>query len=285
MGTRAKVNDKQRTRAALAPHVRKAFRDAEEAAMEAMGLDPNAGGDDLGDDDDDGDGHTHIHVHMPGAEGKSAAAADEGDPAALPNPDAPPAGGDVESRIAALEAGQKEILAAIAALAPAAPAAPAPTGDEDPELDDGDKKAMTGDSAALEKTYQSTLALAEVLVPGFRMPTFDAKLPRRKTVDTLCATRRRALDMAYATHDGQTLVNKVHGVADGTQIDLTALDCTEVAGLFKSAAGAKSLLNNRAATGDSSRLPVDPNASRKGTAPTTQRELNAFFAKYYGPQA
>jgi hypothetical protein len=277
---RVKVTTKTvRTRATVAPSIRKAFKDAENAALEAMGIDPDEPD---GDEDQDspagdpGNGDTHIHIHQAGDNPPA-------DPA--PTQDEPGAGGDMETRMAALEASVAKIVQMLSGQAGGA----APVGDAaDPgevDLDNDDpapdtKAVTTVDSAALATSYQETLALAEVLVPGFRMPTFDAAKPRRHTVDTMCAMRRKALSLVYATSAGQQLVNSVAGKTKDAALDLDAMDCKMVAPLFKAAAGAQSLLNNRAATGDAGRLPADP-AKSKNAGPQTLSELNEFNAKYY----
>lgn len=112
-----------------------------------------------------------------------------------------------------------------------------------------EKKPATKDSAALADSYADTLAKAEILVPGFRMPTFDAAAKRKATVDAMCGARRRCLDLAYSTKDGAELVDSVGGTKGN--LDLAKLDCKDVATIFRAASGAKALLNNR--TADSSK--------------------------------
>lgn len=255
-----------RRRAALSERIRKAFRDAEAAALEEF-TDPTGADEDQPGMDDDttgsgGDGHTHIHIHAGAAPAAGEAPAKD----ELPAGGDPAAGGGeadpTEARFAALEQGHEEIKATLAAiLQKMGGQQAAPTGDELPEDDmDGEvdeEAARTNDSAALATGYAKTLELAEILVPGFRMPTFDAKASRKKTVDMMCAARRKALDAVYATAAGKELVDSVAGV---NTLDLAAMDCVGVASLFKSAAGAKRLLNNRGATGDAHKpnLPAAP---------------------------
>lgn len=302
MGTRVKVNDK-RTRVHLLPHVRKAFADAEAAALEAMGLSPDGGDTDpdlAGGDDGGGDGHTHIHLHMGsggGDDGTPAPVKDEVDPGAGGGA----GGGDLESRVAGLEQGMQSIMQVLQEIKDAQGGVQhQPTGDQDPDDDTAggadeddptkvaDGKAKTGDSAALANEYQATLALCEVLVPGFKFPTFDAATPRKKTVDNLCSMRRKALGLAQATNDGAALIAKVHG----SEPDVDALSCTDVAVLFKASAGAKSLINTRAVTDSARTVPpgsafktvgkTGDGAPTKPQPPRTPAELNAFFAKHYG---
>ena len=277
-GRRVEINDA----------IRRAFRDAEAQALEAMGL-PPAEDADPGSPEDGKD--THIHLHM-GGSSTPAATTDE------PEAGAAPAGGDIESRVGALEDGMSQIIDILTEMkanqggvahVPSEdeedPTAAAAAGGEE-DLEDGEgstAKGKTGDSAALHTAFQQTVALAEVLVPGFRVPTFDSKATRKKTVDMMCALRRRALDAVATTDDGQTLIASVSGAQ--TAPDVATLDCATVKSLFVAAAGAKSLLNNRKATGDASRLPENNGAPAKAKAPMTLAEINAFNQKYYADKA
>lgn len=289
----ARRNASGTRRVALAAHIRKAFKDAEAAALEEMtglGSDgPADGGDDLPEDDDDK--HTHVHIHMngEGAPGKPAAAAPTND-----NPDqdpAAPAGGDdpVEARFAALEAGHQQILKQLADLAklvqgggePSAAPAPAQGSQEAGTLmDDEDppppEAGKTTDSAALATSWQELIAQAELLVPGVRTPTFDAKLPRKSTVDNMCKFRRQVLKTLDSQSAGHDLLTAV-----GSTKDLDGMNCAATAALFKAAAGAKRIANNA-------------NATRDRTAPTptpavlparSVADLQKAFDKLYGTQS
>jgi uncharacterized protein len=224
-----------------------------------------------GDEEETG-GDTHIHIHSDGSPAKETTLDQPGD---LPAGDPKPDGSDnpMESRMVALETAVKTLGEGMAKLlaggntTPADPAKPAMDAEMDEEeTNDGElppelkekmeeKKAGTQDSAALQTSYTATLAQAEVLVPGFRMPTFDAKATRKATVDAMCQSRRKVLDVVYATADGQALVNGVSGAGN---LDLASMTCVDVANLFRSAAGAKAMLNNSTATRDSSKLPEAP---------------------------
>jgi len=261
-------------------------------------------------------GGTHIHIHTNGSSG-------QGDPNDLPagampdtttkdEPGAPggdPAagaeGGDVGTRVAALETGMKQLAGTVAEILalvkgggdanpdPDAPPPDAgdPTKDEFPDdlKDKEDKddtkdelpeefkeKQKTGDSAALSRSYQELLSDAEVLVPGFRAPTFDSKAQRAKTVDRMCSLRRKALDAFYMTTPGKQVVDTLTGKTD---IVLEDMACGPLATLFKSAAGATRLVNNRAATGDASKLPVQPEAPKAMTMADVNKANAEFWAK------
>jgi hypothetical protein len=279
MGNRVIVSKGPRTRRVqVADAVRRAFKDAENAAMEAMGIDPGADPDSM--EDDDAGGDTHIHIHG----GGSAGGGDDQVPSVDETPGAA-GGGSVEDRLSAVEGAINEILTLLKG---GQGGDPAPGQDEMPEglkdeLEDDDKSVKTGDSAALNTSYLTTLALAEVLVPGFRMPTFDAKAKRATTVDMMCSARRKALDTVYATGPGAELVNTVSGKGKDATIDIAGMACDKVAILFKAAAGAQSLLNNRATVGDG-KLPREPE-KLASSGPQSLMELNKFYDTYYANAA
>lgn len=156
------------------------------------------------------------------------------------------------------------------------------TGDKDEE-EDAEGKGRTADSAALEVGFRQVLADAEILVPGFSMPTFDAKVKRKITVDSMCATRRRVLDATYATADGKALLNMLTGQQT---LDTVAMDCKQTAVLFRSAAGSKRAINNASSTRDSRGLPYGGQQAGQGgnngsAPPMTIAKLNELNrAKY-----
>lgn len=284
-------------RATISAAVRKTFRDAEAAALEA--LEEGAPVDDAledGNGSTTGESHTHIHIHGPG--GSSAAATDADDPG--PGAGAGGEGGEedpTEKRFKTIETALAGLTEAVNKLAQPAPtAATGDAGEEEEEDDEGKKtddefppkkdgegegKGKTNDSAALETSYKEVLALAEVLVPGFRMPTFDAKANRKATVDSMCAARRKALDITYATVDGKELVESVAG---SKTLDMAAMSCAGIAGLFRSAAGAKKLLNNRLSTGDAGTL-ARPAQGEKKAPVSSIAELNKANREFHQARA
>lgn len=257
---------------------------------------------------DAGENAVHVHIHG-GSAGAAPAPApgnteDDfeggGGGAGAPAAGAPAAGGaSVEERLVNLEKGHAAILAKLDQLlgnkggtgdegGEETPpkegeeeAPPAGNGEEEETRDDeavptgGPAKTM--DSGALATSYQKLIADAEILVPGFRMPTFDAKAVRKKTVDAMCNARRKALDLTYATQDGKQLVDSVANAS--ADLDLMSMDCKQVATLFNSAVGAKKLLNNRMATADAQRM---PNQGSEGEGrPMSNEDLNKLHAEYW----
>lgn len=257
---------------------------------EAIGNDPETGG-------------THIHIHAGGGSGPASPASEPGAMPATtttdnPDPGAAPAGGDIEARMSALEKSVAMILAHIKGGSSQAPAADndpdtpnvdpdEPEGDpeyrtadggddpENPDADDASMATKTGDSAALGRSYEKLLQDAEILVPGFRAPTFDSKSTRAKTVDRMCSIRRRVLHGYAGTEDGAAVLGDR---ADAAVLD--DMDCKSVAATFATAAAAQRVINNRKATGDASKLPVQENEAPKQLSVSDWNKMNAeFWAK------
>lgn len=271
MGTQT-TSGVPRTRREIPEAVRRLFRDAAEALTDNsdLGMDGDGGTTDIPDDSGGGDNHTHIHIHTDGSGGGAAAPVADDTDGLMPDAGGLPdegmdagmdaGGGDLESRVAAIEGTLAQIMQMLQGGGDDA-GAPEPDGDEMPPEsggDDGlptsdepppttkDSRMKTGDSAALSSAYQMLVSDAEILVPGYRFPTFDAAKPRRITLDSMCAQRKRILDHMGATVDGRSVLDNVAG----KDVDVSALGCAEAAVIFKAAAGAKRMMNNQTATRD-----------------------------------
>ncbi len=94
----------------------------------------------------------------------------------------------------------------------------------------GDKARKAKDSAYFADSFQETLALAEILAPGIKLPTYDAKAKPKGTIDALCGLRRRALDTAYANEELKPLIDTVLG---GRTLDTKKLTCGATRNLFR----------------------------------------------------
>lgn len=271
MGTKT-TSGVSRTRREIPEAVRRLFRDAAEALADEqdLGMDGDGGTTDI---PDESSNHTHIHIHTDGSGAAPASPVADDTDGLMPDAGGLPddggmdagGGGDLESRVAAIEGTLEQILQMLQGGGD--DGAPEPDGDELPPDtgDDGDggapdaaddelpsptkdSRMKTGDSAALSTAYQMLVSDAEVLVPGYRFPTFDAAKPRRITLDSMCAQRKRILDHMSSTVDGRALLDNVAG----KDVDVTAMGCADAAVIFKAAAGAKRMINNQAATRDAS---------------------------------
>lgn len=142
------------------------------------------------------------------------------------------------------------------------------------------KDAETRDSAALQTSYTELMSHAEVLVPGFKVPTFDAAATRATTVDRMCTSRKLCLSQ-FATADaaGAAMLKSLNG---GQDLDIVSMDCAAAATLFTQAAGAKAALNNMQATQGAHRtgdaLSGIPAGGKK---PPTIAEINEANRKFW----
>jgi len=88
------------------------------------------------------------------------------------------------------------------------------------KLSDAGVKLYTGDSA------KNIPALAEILAPGTKIPTFDAKTTDAQRALSLCKCQRKALDAAYQTDAGKEAITPFLGghTADFGRLPLAMLN-------------------------------------------------------------
>ena len=237
--------------------------------------------------------HTHIHVHAAGGEGNpDTRTIDDESLQAFMEQNATEHAG-FEQRIAALEAkagagggtgdgeSEEEKAAREAkekAAQDAKDASEAEKATEEELAEEAppatkDKARKAKDSVYLGDSFQDTIAGAEILVPGIRIPTYDAKAAAKDTLEVICTLRRRAIDLAYATSEGQTII---HGLTGGGAPDLPKMSCGQVRTLFRGAVTAKKVANNAIRTGD------DRSGRSSSPAPIrTPAEHNKAMADYW----
>lgn len=91
-----------------------------------------------------------------------------------------------------------------------------------------DKKS-TNDSGAFKDEFQDAKARAEILAPGVKLPTFDSKAVGKKTQDSICVLRRRALRAALDGGNAD-LVKAVTGDSD-----VSKMTCDSAKAFFNAA--------------------------------------------------
>lgn len=96
-------------------------------------------------------------------------------------------------------------------------------------------EAYTGDS--LRKLAER----AEILAPGFRLPTFDAA--KGMTADAAYSCQRKVLDTAYDTEAGRKAIEPFLG---GKTADFASMKADQVAAIFAGAAEVRRTQNNAA---------------------------------------
>ncbi len=165
---------------------------------------------------------------------------------------------DLGARVAKLEAGDT-------------------TGDEDPDADEGDdkedkEKVRTGDSAGLHGEFTDTVARAEILAPGVKLPTFDAKAEKKKTADSLCALRRKAMGIAFKD-DAKKKHFSPFLTTDSP--DFTTMSCDAVKLIFNGASELAKIGNN---SGNATRDTGERQAQTKTIADINKANA-AFWAR------
>lgn len=134
------------------------------------------------------------------------------------------------------------------------------------------------DSALMEDSFQETIAMAEVLSPGVRFPTFTRDAAPVKTLDALCKFRRTTLDLAYATPEGRGVIDEIAG----DKFNLDGMSCGAVRTLFRSAAVAMKAANSASArTGDAGGHRGAQHQEDENFGPRSIAEINALNAKHY----
>lgn len=145
--------------------------------------------------------------------------------------------------------------------------------DEVPEeLREGAAKAK--DSSYLRDSFKDTAALAEILAPGIRIPTFDNAARPGQSFMKICGLRRNALDAAYKDPTTRAMIADLLG---GKPLNTKSMTCDAARTLFRSAAAMKRAANNAAATRTADTVHVD-----KKPAALSLADINKLNAKHYG---
>ena len=156
--------------------------------------------------------------------------------------------------------------------------------DVDPQLEDQmldevpeglrENAAKANDSAYLSHSFRDTVANAEILVPGIRIPTFDQAMKPVKTFKQICGLRRKALDKAYADENKHRIIDDILG---GRPLDTKHMTCDAIRTLFNAAVTVQRQRNN--AVSGSVRT-----ADKVGPQKLTLAELNRRNAERYKNQ-
>ncbi|GAC1042268.1 DUF2213 domain-containing protein [Rhizobium sp. No.120] len=191
--------------------------------------------------DEGGETPQRLVIEVKGAGTEEAPTGDDGEGGGGDDP--------MAACMAAIEAMKTDITGAIADLGARVAKLEAgdPTGDDDPDGDEDDpekdkEKVKTGDSAPLHGEFTDTVARAEILAPGVKLPTFDAKADKQKTADNLCALRRKAMGIAFKD-DGKREHFKPFITTDSP--DFKAMSCDQARLIFNGASELAKLSNNR----------------------------------------
>ncbi|ALD93477.1 hypothetical protein CR3_4295 [Cupriavidus gilardii CR3] len=137
------------------------------------------------------------------------------------------------------------------------------------KLDESDVDLYTGDAAA------SIPSRAEILAPGIKLPTLDAKMATKDRAAALCKCQRKALDLAYQTEVGKKAISPFLG---GKTADFGKLPPALVHAAFMGASELVKAQNNAGAA--------------RGAAPTrdfgkvkTVADINAANRKFWADRS
>jgi hypothetical protein len=128
---------------------------------------------------------------------------------------------------------------------------------------------------------QDAVARAEVLKPGFKLPTFDAKPGSRDQKTALHTMKVAVLKETFATPEGRELVG---GLVRDARPDFAKMTPREVDVIFVAASDRASAANNAPVAGLVARggFGVRDESAPKGRRITDARGLNEYYAKHYG---
>jgi len=145
-------------------------------------------------------------------------------------------------------------------------------GEEEAADEDGEEgKGKTADSirAPTFAQWKDAMSRAEILAPGIRLPTLDAKATPKKMRDALCGCKRRALDAASTGEHADRLQSLLSGQS------IKSAPCATVDALFVAASEMVKSANN--AGGIRSAI----STKDFGTA-TTAADINKRNRDYWG---
>lgn len=233
-------------------------------------------------------GMGEIHIHMGGGPGggKGASADDlpppaagggAPDPAAVEKKEIAP---ELEARFQGIETAVTQIAAAVQKLMPAEEETAQAEELVAEAPDNVDEKTVVGakDSAFYVDNFAETAQMAEVIVPGIRVPTFDRAAKPGKSVDALCKFRKTVLDLAYVRDTAL-----VHDLNGGKKLDTSCMTCDKVRNTFRALFVAKRNTNNTE-TRDT-RVAGSGGAVESTSKIKTPADLNAFLAKKHAKSA
>jgi hypothetical protein len=143
-----------------------------------------------------------------------------------------------------------------------------------------EKAKKARDSAYLVDSFKETVALAEILAPGIRIPAFDRAAKPVDGYKTICALRKQALDLAYHQPATRSIIEAVN---NGRPLKASAMTCDKVRTVFLAAAALK---KNENASNLSMRSSIDP-LSGGFTEPSglhSLAELQEINDKFYQPK-
>lgn len=195
-------------------------------------------------------GGTHVHIHTGAAPAQDddppvPAAGGAAPPVVPPTATTPPPAEGGGLTLEALAARIDQLEQAIAILAQGEEGEEGQPPDENSPGQsstppDNNDRAMVGDRAfaggANNIAFQEAISRAELLAPGMRHPTFDAKAAPKDMAATLCAFRRNTIDAALKKgEDGKDAVLAITGRPKNPDAYIKAMSCDALSVVFNGA--------------------------------------------------
>lgn len=136
-----------------------------------------------------------------------------------------------------------------------------------------EEAAKAKDSRYLGESFKDTVAMAEILSPGIKVPTFDSAANPVQTFKKICRFRRQALDNAYSEDTGKSILDEL---LVGRTLNTKNMTCDAVRTLFNSAAATKRRMNNSSGVRDSLHKPVAPKQGITSLADLNRKNAELF---------
>jgi hypothetical protein len=141
----------------------------------------------------------------------------------------------------------------------------------------GDKARKATDSQYLQESFDDTVALAEILAPGVKLPTFDRAMKPQMTYDNICRLRKKALSQALGAEDTSAIITDLRGGRETTPDVIKKLTCDSARTLFIAAANQKRQTNNAGHRQVETRRTADAAPG----VPTSIAEMNKRNREFY----
>ena len=141
--------------------------------------------------------------------------------------------------------------------------------------------ARTRDSMDQEDLWSDLVANAEIIAPGTRIPTFDARLPMASTAERLCKYRRLVMEKAFKDADTAAVIKDTVGIA--TFDGIKPLGCDSVKMAFNAVASAMAQQNNGRTVRSSAAQPTR-DGMRSAGGPPSIAQMNKDAKDFWNNQ-
>jgi hypothetical protein len=140
--------------------------------------------------------------------------------------------------------------------------------------------ARTRDSMEQEDLWSDLVASAEIIAPGTRIPTFDARLPMASTAERLCKYRRLVMEKAFKDSDTAQIIHDTVGIQ--TFDGIKPLGCDSVKMAFNAVASAMASRNNGRTVRTAAAQPTRDGGQRSG--PPSIAKMNQEAREFWSNQ-